>query len=247
MITETNVIHRLEQFKRRSWSEEELTEWYGLDFKDHDTIRILVQAKWFAGTESTPSSLGSGPFDHRHLEVFFQRRELVPINLAAAELAMSREDFDKVLEMVEKSDDFLTVVKPRASKSLIHRNFLRDIHKGFPALRSMYFGSQPSYIKQLHDQIGKTGINVKTRECPTSRYMGDNPVLPGNQVDCLTNEPIGIRYSVFLETSKPLELAPDVCSWLTFARFEKRLKDHIISLPPRLKKNTIKYLHEVDE
>ena len=224
-------------FARRDWCENDFHRWYGLDFGDLDTKRILVRAGWYAGDEENPSTLGAGPFSHWHVETYFQRSELVPLNFAAAQLALLPGDFRRVVDNLRNKEEFPTLGNPWVSKSIVRRNYLRDFHKGFKSGRRIIFRDQPAYIDFVHREIQRIMDEVITcTQCPTSRVLGEHPIRPGHTIDCLTEEPepIGIGHAVFLDTRKPIQLAPDVCSWLTYAQFEEVLRDHVISLPPRL-------------
>jgi hypothetical protein len=233
-VSRENVVKRLEQFKRRHWRQSEVSDWYGVDFTDLATKKIIAQAMLFAGTSEHPSSYGSlEQCDHWHLEIFLQRRDLIPIKLAAAELALSVKDFRQVIEAMETRDDFLTFPRAFAAKSFVFRNFLRDLHLGFPSLRRMIFASQPSFIKRLHNEIRSVlHLEVQTEWCETSKILGGS--LPGHEIDCLTDEPIGIGNSVWLDFKKPVQLTPDVCSWKTYARFQSELKPFVSLVPDDL-------------
>ena len=46
--------------------------------------------------------------------------------------------------------------------------------------------------------------------------------------DAITLEPVGLRYQVWLETKKPANLRPDVCSLKFYAQHEAELADYVM-------------------
>jgi hypothetical protein len=45
---------------------------------------------------------------------------------------------------------------------------------------------------------------------------------------------MSLRFQVFLDTPKPLQLRPDSCSWLTYVRFEEWLGDAVLGRKPEI-------------
>jgi len=251
-MTTTNeqIKGKLEQFRTRNWTKEQLAAWYQLDFDNVPTQKILVQVGWFAGTYDSPSTFGSGPFDHWHFEKFLQRRELVPITEAAARLAVSVSDFRIVADNFDKSPLWGSVGHAWAfdSNCIVRGRFLGDIHKGFERLRRSQFGSYPSYIQRIHAEIRDVlGVSITSTVDRTDQALGVSQPNPGYEIDCLTNEPIGMGHEIALDTAKPIELAPDYCSWLTFAKYQDVLGSQILGTRPGLDEETLKRLREADE
>ena len=208
--------------------------WYQLDFNNRPTQQLLVEAEWFAGTFENPTTLRgdlNDQYDHWHWEVFLQRKELVPVTHAAAQLAMSVEDFRKVAVEFNKSPGASAVGDPWANGSncVVRKSFLRDFHKGFERLRRTTFGSQSSYIRKIHAEIETDlKLKIKATEDETDKKLGVDPPGPGFQIDCITEETIGLGRDVFLETGKPISLAPDCCSWLTYSLYENILNKYLL-------------------
>jgi hypothetical protein len=245
MKTNDEIQNELDLFLTREWSKEKFETWYGLDFDDPPTKRILVQAACFAGTEDEPSEFGAGPFDHWHFEKFLQRRELVPLAAAAAEWAMTVEDFRRVVEAFRDSDAALIVAGPGDATSIVHRSFLRDFHKGFDRLRRSLFANNSAFIQRIHREIREVlHVEVCATKDLTDEALGVEPSRPGYRIDCLTGEAIGLGREVYLETRKPIELAPDCCSWLTFANHESLLRPHMLGTRPGLDQATLERLRQ---
>lgn len=213
-----------------------MTDWYALDFEDEGTQRLIVQARLFAGTEQNPGNLGNNPYDHWHWEIFLQRRDLVPISQAAAELAMSVAQFRGViaaLPAVELDRSFPDPLEHTTkSNSVVRKDFLRDFHKTFPDLRRVTFADYPSYINRLHSQIRSTlNVPVETILDRTDLALGENDPQPGHSVDFITGDLVGLSRLVYIENKKPFELEFDSCSLLTYAHFEDQLRDVVAGHP----------------
>lgn len=238
---------RLGQFSRRLWTKSELENWYQIDFADIPTQRLLAETGWFAGTFDKPTTLkdGADHFNHWHWERFLQRRELVPVIDAAAQLAMSVADFRRVTEQFMKHPGVSSVGSPWANDSncVVRKAFLRDFHKGFESLRRTIFASHSSYIRQIHHEISEQlGIRFETRFDCTDSILGETEPRSGYYVDCLTDEPVGLGREVFLEFKKPIELAPDCCSWLTFANHKNLILPYMLGNRPGLTQEIIDQL-----
>jgi hypothetical protein len=46
--------------------------------------------------------------------------------------------------------------------------------------------------------------------------------------DAITMDPVGLRYQVWLDTQKPVNLAPDVCSLKFYAKNEADLRPYVM-------------------
>ncbi len=250
-MTTQEVQDRINRLLEPNWEPQEFLTWYGLDLNNPDigTQKLLVQATIWSGTFENPSELGSGPYNHWHWEIFLQRRELVPITEAAAELAMSVGDFREVAERFKRSSGFSSVGDPWANESncIVRQAFLRDFHKGFEGTRRAIFGSHSGYIQRVHEQITKQLNYTPTRtDDKTDIALQEMPPRPGYSIDCITGDAVGMGRDVFLDTGKPLQLRPDSCSWLTFAKFEEVLRPKALGSCERISEEVLSQLKAYD-
>jgi len=219
---------QLERFRRRLWSQAEMTNWYCLDFDDDGTKRLILQARLFAGTFDQPGELGDNPYDHWHWEIFLQRRDLLPITQAAAELAMSVDQLRQVIAVLPEADLDRSFPEPweSGSNSVIRKNFLRDFHKTFPNLRRVTFANYPNFITRLHAEILSVfAISINTTQDKTDIALREATVDPGYSIDFVTGDPVALGREIHIDTRKPFELAFDSCSLLTYAHFEVDLRE----------------------
>ncbi|MCH7227228.1 hypothetical protein [Haloferula sp. A504] len=236
-MTSEEVSRRLQLFRSQEWTRDDITDWYGIDWEDADTQRVLLQARLFAGTHHHPTELGDGPYNRNHLEVFLQRRELVPINIAASEWAMSKEDFIEVITTFNDSE-YATIIGPCGpSLHIVRRSFLRDFHKAFDSLRHSIFANHSSYIQRIHSVIrSRLHVSVTTIYDSTDERLDEPDRRPGYRPDCLTQptEHIGLGREIPLETGKPIELAPDYCSCSTYFDHQSVLENSVLGIRPAI-------------
>lgn len=236
MITiDEAVLSRLEQFRRKFWTWEELASWYGVSEADRT---LLDDTERFGGTVDLPSVFKEGPTPHYnrwHFEVFLQRQELVPVRFVAAELAISIEQLQAVIEHLLADTlppGINRIPQPRRSPNVLWKNFLRDVHKAFNSMRRTIFANHPAYIRLLHQTIrDELGVAVDTITTPCVENNSDtgqliDTVRPQYFVDCITDEPVALGGHVYLDFRKPAELALDICSWKTFVQHKGLLADN---------------------
>ena len=177
---------------------------------------------------------------HRHaFESYLQRSGLLPIKQAAARLGMTKDSFENVLTVIEASDPLVASMQS-FSRQLISESLLRSFHERFPKLRNTTFSSQDSYCSAIHKELKKDfNIDVEDLRCITSKLLDDKPDY-AYEFDCFTDEPIGLRYQVWLDFKKPINLRPEACSWNLYVEREKDLKGLVLggdepSIPSKVK------------
>lgn len=109
--------------------------------------------------------------------------------------------------------------------------------------RRTIFANYSAYIHRITEAIQtELGIIiVPSRDLTDIKIGSDNP-RPTYYIDDITGEPIGLGHEVFLNTGKPIELAPDACSWLTVAKFEEILRPRLFGERPGLTPEIIEQL-----
>ncbi len=188
---------------------------------------------WSLSLRRSKEVMRPDDFINRHLfETFLQRSALLPIRLAAARLGMETDSFIELIDTLETKGRIKKETELLSSQ-IVSESFVRSISDLFPDLKHQVFSNYNRYCTILHRAIKKDlKINIRGLYCVTSRAIEENP---GNwdfayEFDCLNGDPVGLRYQVWLDTKKPINLRPDVCSILLF-------KDHIKDLKPLLFSN----------
>jgi len=161
---------------------------------------------------------GEIQIDRHELETFFQLNDVRPRKWAAIELAMSQDSLDQILDALVGA---VLPIQPVSSisRQLIDNKTINDLYKWFPRLRHKTFSSHSSMCKALHEAIHQEyAIDVEVLYCTTSSIIEpDEPDL-AMYFDAITLEPVGLRYEIWLDFRKPVNLKPDCCSLKFYAR-----------------------------
>lgn len=105
---------------------------------------------------------------------------------------------------------------------------LSRLHMMFPDLANTVFADHSDYCEALHETLRAQGIDVEDVRDPTSRVLGDQEPDYGYEWDIVTDGPVGLRFQVWLDFGrKPINLSPDVCSYVTFIQFETQLRSFL--------------------
>jgi len=227
--------------------------WITKDWVPFEVLRILYgisrddEALW-GGFRAWPNTLRRprevirpDEINRHFFETFLQQSGLLPLKWAAARLGMQDDSFNELFEAlrakgrISEPDVFFTAQTVRES-------FIRSIHQIFPDLKHRVFGDYNSFCLSLHRAIKKNlKIRVKGLFCVTSRALKEEPMDFAYEFDCLNGEPVGLRYQVWLDTKKPINLRPDVCSTKLYYEHEEELKHMLFStqkpdIPQKLRK-----------
>ncbi len=172
---------------------------------------------------------GAGPEVHRHaLETYLQQNGLVSWKWAAVFLGMPVDRMKEVVERLE-GDGWVNDLKSPISDQVVRQREAARLHRAFPSLRNRVFGSHSADCRALHDAIrDQLNMEVDPVLCVTSVILDPDQPDVAAAFDAITLEPVGLRYQVWLETRKPLNLAPDVCSLKFYAHNDAELSPHVM-------------------
>lgn len=219
------VKTRLALAKRPLWSYDEISAWFGIELGGVSQQFEGQFAVWGEKYRARAVLAEPGKVNRFYLELFLQSRELVPVRFAAVELGMDVKSFR---EMLDAARDRGLVSKAEAEgefPGIYRQTLVRDFHKRFDVLKGMLFLTHSGFVSMLHGQISDVlGVTVTALSCIASQAMGDSPPDYARSFDIITDDPIGNRYQVWLETGKPIQLRPDACSYLTYLRHEAALR-----------------------
>lgn len=227
-MTEQEVQERIQLFQRKLWQFDEIKGWYGIDLTQPGgfVVRLKIWMTRFNDANFL-SDFSNGAMNHHYLELFLQDLGFTSKKGAATALGMKDESFELVLEASVKKG-IMAESEAHGLYPEVHvysSQWVADFHRRFPSLERMTFTSFSSYCRRLHREILEVlEVPVKELTCATSLALSENPPDVGHGIDCITQEPVGLGYQIWLENGKPIQLQPDVCSWITFLRFENLLK-----------------------
>jgi hypothetical protein len=175
--------------------------------------------------------LSSRLINRNLFELFLQRRELVPIRHAAIKWAMDADSFVKTLQSAFQNDYASEAEANGEFPSVFRNSLLRDFHSRLPGLEHRVFSSHSDFVPAFHASIHSAlNVDVHPLTSVTSQAVGDVPPDYASTFDSITNEPMGLRYQLSLETNRPIQLSPDSCSLATYIRFENVLKTEVSDL-----------------
>ena len=228
-MTEEQVTKRLALLRTREWPNPDIEAWFGINLAECGPL--IEQYRTWAG-----DSLGLPPksilsVDRGKFGIFLNSRRLIAKKLAAFQLALTEDSFEKVAIAAERQHLVSTVEAQGDFPNVFRAELVSEFHKRFPHLRDKIFPSLTVYYDLLHTEIRNIlHVSVVPLKCRTAVILGEDDYATAS--DAITSEPMSIRYTVFLETNRPLQLRPDSCSWLTYFRFESVLRAHVLGQPP---------------
>ncbi len=218
----SDALTVLELLKNPWVSFELLKRLYGIDKEDAGLWGSFQM--WGMGHRRPREVLRPEAVDRHAFEAFLQQSGLLPLRIAAARLGMLEDSFVDVLGRLEETG----ALQPNGtghSSQLVTESLLRSFHTRFPKLRSSVFSSHDEFCAALLPVIeAEIGVKPVPLYCATA--LAIDKTLPefAHDFDCLTQEPVGLRYQVWLDLGKPMFLRPDICSVKTYVDHEQELK-----------------------
>jgi hypothetical protein len=123
------------------------------------------------------------------------------------------------------------------SESLVPEDIDRIFIRALPPLQNRIFANHDSFCKQLHEAISKElaehlNSAIEPLHCITAqRLQLADPDLAYSYC-MLTDEPTGLRYRIWLNFGKPLNLTPDICSFIAYFDNTALLRPHLMQQEP---------------
>lgn len=227
-MTETQVSARLALLRQRLWPRADLSRWVGIDL---DANRPLI-AQFHMWQSLDPEAAFAPPdnLDRWAFERFLTTKKYIGKRGAALALAVTEDCFTRIVQSAG-TRNLLQKFEAAGETGVYRSDVFSDFHKHFAALRSTTFSDRNVYFEKLHREIERyLGVSVTPVTSVTADALGETEFA--TSLDALTEEPMGLRYQVYLETHKPIHLRPDSCSWLTFVRFEQCVRPALFGSPP---------------
>lgn len=222
---------RLSELSTPWCSTEYLQALLGIDMKNDQALSLQFRS-WsqsFLRLDSVErADPGNGLKIHRHaLETFLAQNHLVSWKLAAVHLGMSTDDLQQAVKAL-KGKGLAPLLDSGVSDQLVREREAAELHRAFDDLRRRVFSDHSEMCRLLHGAIRKElGMTVEPLICVTSAVLDSEPDI-ASDFDALTLEPVGLRYQVWLETGKPINLHPDVCSLKFYVKHETELRSTVM-------------------
>lgn len=191
----------------------------------------------FRGDALVVRQTSAGPEVHRHaLETFLLQNGLISWKWAAIYCGLPTQVLKDVIDRLEGQGHILQV-RSDVSDQLVRQREAASLIRAFPAWRNTVFATHDGMCAVLHSAIkSELHIEFTPISCVTSVVL--EPKSPDIAIafDAITMDPVGLRYQVWLNTKKPVSLAPDVCSLKFYAENQTALRPHVMqgSEPERI-------------
>lgn len=226
------LINRLATLKSEDIDEAQVQEIYGLSISDRTFEKLF--AHW-VGLRKGRKPMKGGKISRYSLETFFMQVGLNPIRHAAASLGMTQESLEEVLAQIVDQELLSPTVIPELGGQLIASKLDKYLIESLPELQNRTFGDYNSFCRRLHAALkNKLGVTVTPAYCVTSQRLQEANLDYARDICRLTDQPIGLRYALWLNLGKPISLPPDKCSYLVY--FEEGnsdiIKQYLMEDPP---------------
>jgi hypothetical protein len=172
----------------------------------------------------------SGLAVHRHaLEAFLLQNGLISWKWAAIYYGLETQVLREVVKRLEARGDFVQIFSG-VSDQLVRQREAASLFRVFPLLRNKVFASHNGMCIALHSAIrSDLDIDFSPVACVTSAVLEPDGPDIAVAFDAITMDPVGLRYQIWLDTKKPVNLAPDVCSLKFYAQNEAHLRPHLLT------------------
>ncbi len=228
------ITEQLKDLSEQWCTTEFIQELLGIDLPTDPRLAGAFRA-WsarFLGKANVVSGAGAGLRVDRHaLETFILQNGWVSWKSAAVHLALSEGNLKTVVERLQGNERYglIPQLASGVSDQVVRQREAAALYRLFPAIRMKVFASHSGMCRALHAEIkNELGVEVEPLLCVTSVALADDEPDLADAFDAITLEPVGLRYQVWLDTKKPVNLRPDVCSLKFYAMHEAQLKPYVM-------------------
>jgi len=166
---------------------------------------------------------------HRYLfETFLQNSRLLPRKWAAARVGMEEASLEQVLTCLRGRG---LLWPAHSTLELVSEAIDTELISLFDEFRFRTFSSHNDFCSRLHTAIkDRLDLQVVPLHCVTSQAITDDPSKwdYSHEFDVVTLAPVGLRYKVWLNLGKPMNLRPDCCSTKFYAEERESLRDFLM-------------------
>jgi hypothetical protein len=195
----------------------------GLDFTD-DRLFAMTRSWCSRYRGRDPFRQDGGLMIHRHdVETFLLQKSLTSWRNAAIYLGMSEDDLRETVDHLSGSDIYNTIEDPH-NKQLVRKREAELLFQYFLKLGNRAFSDHSKMCEHLHAAIREElKIEIGPIYCATSLALNEDTPEFATRFDSLNGTPVGNRYQLWLDTKKPINLIPDVCSLTTYVSMSPSL------------------------
>jgi hypothetical protein len=107
----------------------------------------------------------------------------------------------------------LTAEELEPLDAVVSEPLIRDFRDLFPRLERRTFSDHNESCRHIHRAIrAEYHVKVEPLHCVTSMALEEDPPLFAYELDVITGEPVSLKYQVWLNLGKAMNLRPDCCS-----------------------------------
>jgi hypothetical protein len=227
------IDERIAQLRNDWIHESTLAAMYGLALTETALQRDFI--RW-GRLQRRPRDIVRGNEVSRFaLESFFQQQKKLPIKWAAAKLGMTVASLEIAIIALESSGRVDAV---RAdSENLVPEAIDRIFVQALPPLQNTIFSNHDRFCESLHKAIAEElapylPSPIEPLHCITAQRL--HPAAPDFAYSfcVITDKPTGLRYRIWLDLGKPLNLTPDTCSFVAYFENTALLQPFLMQQAP---------------
>lgn len=169
------------------------------------------------------------------LENFFQQQKKLPVKWAAAKLGMTALSLESAITALESSGRVDAV--RAGSEKFVPENIDQTLIQALPPLQNRIFGNHDNFCGRLHEAISQElaahlPTPIEPLHCITAHRL--HPASPDFAYSfcVVTDKPTGLRYRIWLDLGKPLNLTPDTCSFIAYFEHTELLQPYLMQQAP---------------
>jgi hypothetical protein len=221
-VPREQVIARLDLLQQPNWTLNQIEDHFGASFQG-ERYRLLQQFLIWDRQQYEASLELPATINRLKFELFLQNNQWISKRNASLVWAMTPESFDRTLKAAAER---FTIGEHEANgvyPDIFTADFVKNFFKRIPTLRSKVFPDVNVFYARFHEEVKKFfDVEVEPVKCVTSIALGQDNY--GYIRDILTDKPMAAAFSVFLNTSKPIQLRPDTTSLLTYFAHEELIE-----------------------
>jgi hypothetical protein len=229
-MDEHELLQRLTMLSQPWCSYELVHQLLGIDLST-DAKLVATVLQWsvrFRNEECFRQVPGEGlQVDRFALETFLTEERLISNKWAAVQLGMDEKSFVNMTEKMKEKGWGSNILSSVSDQLVLQREAALS-YRLFPSLRHRTFSNHSSKCRALHDAArAELAIQIESLFCVTSAVLDqDGEVDLAGAFDAVSLDPTGLRYQVWLNTNKPINLAPDVCSLKFYGQHQRTMAQH---------------------
>ena len=199
----------------------------GLDLAGDKLLESSFRT-WASRFRGTSDVIRPNRVDRHALETYLGQNGLVSRKWAAVYLGLSAEKMTEIVNRLE-SNGVSTQLASAISEQIVRQRDSALLFRAFTTLRHRTFGDHSRMCRAVHQAVrDELGIDVDPVLCVTSAILEPDEPDIAAAFDAITLDPVGLRYQVWLETGKPVNLHPYVCSLRFYATNQADLHDLVM-------------------